>query len=95
MEIRIRDLSEVLLWSLSNKREAAPLIRPIEISGQFLVVVLCHVLLPFPRPGPIYCLATICCSLSSVSISLFFLQNEQNALSTHPRMLFQYGVARI
>ena len=43
--IRMHSLSESLLWSSSKVKAAAPLIKPNDTSGQFLIDVLYHVFL--------------------------------------------------
>src|SRR5258708_16044632 len=93
IEIRIRSLSESLLWSFSKDIAATPVIRPREMLGQALVVVFLHMVIAVSHAAACPLLlhsSHMCCSLSSISWEFLFLQNEQFALSAYPGMLFQY-----
>jgi hypothetical protein len=94
IEIIMRSLSESLLRSFSKESAAAPLIKPVVMFGHSLDVVLPQIFLAVFHANvwPLFLQSShICCSSSRVSIESFFLQKEQCALSSYPRMLRQYG----
>ena len=94
IDIRIRSLSESLLWSFSKDMAAEPLISPSDMFGPGLLVDLSHILFAVAQAAswPL-CLHSShkYCPVSSISIASSFRQEAHRALSAWSGILFQYG----
>ena len=92
IDIRIRSLSESFVWSLSNVITAAPLIRPIDMSGQGLSVDFSQMILAVSHAvfWPLFLHSSHRCGSDSViSMDSLFSQAMEWARSAMSCMLLQ------